>query len=608
MVRSGFRLPWLADPPPLSFNPIPSRLPFSEEAQEVIDKEVHILVEKGAVSLAPLPSPGFYGRIFVVPKNSGGFRPVLDLSVLNNYLQDIHFRMESPWSVREGMQKGDWASSLDLKDAYFHVQVHPRDRKYLRFTWRDLTYQFNVLPFGLSLAPWAFTRVTRELAMHFRSRGIRIRMYLDDWLILAQSREECASHTEEVVRTVQELGFCLNWEKSALLPAQRFTYLGMTFDTVLWKVFPTEERLQRLASLLSTLMASPSSSARKLYALLGQMESLAPILPLGHLHKRIFQRELAARWDQSTQDWEAKIPTSPWLNLSIAQWLNQTWLREGVPISRPHHDVELFTDASNIGWGAHVESLTAAGIWAPREQAWHINLLEMQAVLYAVQEFATFLSGKVVLLATDNTTVACYLNKEGGTRSRLLSELAESVLLLCQDLDIVLRARHVPGKMNILADQLSRPHCVLETEWTLAHFALEPVWEMWHKPLIDLFSTRYNHRLPTYVSPVPDPQAWAVDALSMSWKGLSAYAFPPWTILGKVLRKIRSDRPSIILIAPKWPAQAWYPDLLNLCHVPPLRLTLTGDRLLQPRSGIPHPNVQALHLHAWLLCSKNCNH
>ena len=516
--------------------------------------------------------------------------------------------MESPWSVREGICQGDWATSLDLQDAYFHVLVHPKDRRFLRFSWKGSAYEFNVLPFGLSLAPWAFTRLTRELAIHFRSKGIRIRMYLDDWLILAQSKEECARHTEEVVRITQALGFRLNWKKSSLVPDQRFTYLGMSFDTQAFKVFPTEERLDRLASLLGTLLNAPSASARKLYALLGQMESLAPILPLGHLHKRKLQRELAARWDQSSQDWEEIIPTHPWLAQAVSQWLDGAWLREGVPISLPQHQVELFTDASNVGWGAHVEDLTAAGLWSPREQTWHINLLELEAVCRAIREFAPSLSGKSVLLATDNTTVACYLNRQGGTHSRVLSEKAEGLLLLCQDLNIFLRARHVPGKINIIADQLSRPHCVLQTEWTIVHFALAPVWKAWHKPLVDLFATRFNHRLPLYVSPVPDPQAWAVDALTLSWRDLSAYAFPPIPILGKVIRKARLDRPSMILIAPVWPAQPWYPELLELCHVQPMKLHLKGDRLIQPRSGIPHGNVQALNLHAWLLCGRTCSH
>ena len=607
-MRSGFKLPWVSEPPALSPSPIVSRLPLAKEAQETIDQEVELLLRKGAVSLAPLPSPGFYGRIFVVPKNNGGFRPVLDLSILNEFLMEIPFRMESPWSVREGIRKGDWATSLDLKDAYFHVLVRHSDRKFLRFDWKGRTFQFNVLPFGLSLAPWAFTRLTRELAIHFRAKGIRIRMYLDDWLILAQSKEECARHTQEVIHLTQSLGFQLNWEKSALLPAQRFTYLGMFFDTLKFTVAPTEERLGRLASLLDSLLSHPVASARRLHALLGQMESLAPILPLGHLHKRKLQRELAVRWDQTSQDWDALLSTRPWLAPAVAQWSNQTWLREGVPISFPQHEVELFTDASGIGWGAHVEDLTAAGTWSATEMSWHINMKELMAVFYAVKDFAPLLSGKSVLLATDNTTVACYLNKQGGTRSQSLSEGAEDLLLFCQNLKIFLRARHVPGKINILADQLSRPHCVLQTEWTIAHLALEPVWREWHKPLMDLFATRFNKRLPLYVSPVPDPQAWAVDALSLSWRDLSVYAFPPIPIIGKVLRKARLDRPSMILVAPNWPYQPWYPDLLELCHVPPIKLALTAERLVQPRSGIPQGNIKALNLHAWLLCGTTCNH
>ena len=279
-----------------------------------------------------------------------------------------------------------------------------------------------------------------------------------------------------------------------------------------------------------------------------------------------------------------------------------------MPISLPQFELELFTDASQVGWGAHVEDLTAAGTWSESERAWHINRLELEAVYKAILAFSDFLRGKVVLLATDNTTVACYLNKQGGTRAPILSRRAEALLLLTRDLNITLRARHVPGKINILADLLSRPHCVLQTEWTIAAFVLSPIWDRWHKPLIDLFATRFNNRLDLYVSPVPDPRAYAVDALTLSWKGLSAYAFPPIPILGKVIRKARMDQTSLILIAPDWPAQPWYPDLLDLCHVPPLKLALSGKRLIQPRSGIPHGNPDALNLHAWLLCGETCSH
>ena len=135
------------------------------------------------------------------------------------------------------------------------------------------------------------------------------------------------------------------------------------------------------------------------------------------------------------------------------------------------------------------------------------------------------------------------------------------------------------------------------------------VWEKWHKPHVDLFATSFSKRLPLYVSPVPDPKAWAVDALSFSWKNVLGYAFPPFPILGKVLRKAREDSASLILVAPFWPAQAWFPDLLSLSQVPPLKLHLNSpNSLVQPRTGVPHANPVLLNLHAWLLCGTPCQH
>ena len=196
----------------------------------------------------------------------------------------------------------------------------------------------------------------------------------------------------------------------------------------------------------------------------------------------------------------------------------------------------------------------------------------------------------------------------GGSHSPTLSREAESLLLLCQSNNIALKARHVAGKINILADFLSRPGMILQTEWTLAHSVLQPVWAHWHKPMIDLFATQFSSRLPIYVSPVRDPRALETDALSISWVGMSAYAFPPFPILSKVIRKARTDNPCLILIAPMWPAQPWFPELLELVHLPPLKLNVEKRGLLQPRSGIPHPNPAKLCLHAWLVCGKGCGH
>ena len=121
----------------------------------------------------------------------------------------------------------------------------------------------------------------------------------------------------------------------------------------------------------------------------------------------------------------------------------------------------------------------------------------------------------------------------------------------------------------------------------------------WARPHVDLFATRFNHKLPTFVSPVPDPTAWAVDALSLSWENLDAYAFPPISLLNQVISKVMDQGfRRMILIAPGWPNMPWFWALVSLSCQIPFRLPLQRDLVTQPFNGLPHSN---LNLHAWLL-------
>ena len=121
-------------------------------------------------------------------------------------------------------------------------------------------------------------------------------------------------------------------------------------------------------------------------------------------------------------------------------------------------------------------------------------------------------------------------------------------------------------------------------------------------PTSDLFATRFNNKLPQFVSPVPDPLAVVVDALSLPWENLDAYAFPPAAILGKVVERLQ-DSPCkrIILIAPGWPNMPWFWDLVTMSSQIPLSLPNLPNLLTQPFNQIPHRNLTNLNLHAWLL-------
>lgn len=93
------------------------------------------MLSKGTVKQVSQDSPGFYGHIFVAPKASGGWHPELDLSLFSRFLKRISFKIKTPLFIRAAVRPGDWATSIDLKDAYFHIVIHRRNRKRLRFVW-----------------------------------------------------------------------------------------------------------------------------------------------------------------------------------------------------------------------------------------------------------------------------------------------------------------------------------------------------------------------------------------------------------------------------------------------------------------------------------------
>ena len=138
--------------------PMPSSSPISI-MRAALEEVTLGLLAKGALELAPLPSPGFYSHLFVVWKTSGSWRLVIDLSHLIRFVAVSHFQLETIQSVLLSVRQGDWMASIDLKEACLQVPVHPASHHFLRFMFRGTVYQFKALCFALSTAPQVFTRV-----------------------------------------------------------------------------------------------------------------------------------------------------------------------------------------------------------------------------------------------------------------------------------------------------------------------------------------------------------------------------------------------------------------------------------------------------------------
>ena len=130
VLREGYRIPF-STPPLLAASPIPfdSYSPRSLKGQ-ALDLEVQTMLSKGAIELAP-QDPGFYSRLFVVAKASGGWRPVIDLSPLNRSFIKTKFRMETNRTIMSAIRKDDWMISFDLQDTYFQIPVHQKSLTHL---------------------------------------------------------------------------------------------------------------------------------------------------------------------------------------------------------------------------------------------------------------------------------------------------------------------------------------------------------------------------------------------------------------------------------------------------------------------------------------------
>ena len=186
-----------------------------------------------------------------------------------------------------------------------------------------------------------------------------------------------------------------------------------------------------------------------------------------------------------------------------------------------------------------------------------------------------------------------------GARSRTLSLLA-----WCAKRQLSLTAKFVPGKLNVLADSLSRKGQIIHTEWTLHRGTLSQIFHFWEVLHIDLFATRLSNQLPTFVSPFHDPLAWAVDVMTLSWEGMLAHAFPPIPLLLKVLLKMEKETCLVILIAPCWESHPCFPVLLSLLVAPANKLPCRRDLLIQPHSRLTHLKPEIFNLHAWLYCGE----
>ncbi len=616
----GLRIPFVKRPIQKF---IPETIAKSSAEFDVLNSEISTLIKKGAVEEINPEHGKFFSRLFTIPKSSGGLRPIINLRPLNQFVKIDTFKMEGLKDLKLLVSKGDYFTKIDLTDAYLTVPIAKAYQKYLAFSFNGRSFCFTVLPFGLNIAPERFTRIFKPVLSYLRQQAIKVLIWLDDILIISNNKNESAAHAKEVVNLLEGLGFLVNMKKSALVPSQRIMYLGMVLDSVQHTLELPREKILHIKSLSQDLLSSSLVTLRQLARFLGTCSATRHGVLEAPLHIRNIQRDLnrqlhlqSSRFPRGLPckvSYGVKLSLSPSSREEILWWRDSLELCNPRPITFPPVDIIIHSDASNKGWGGHLDHLQVRGTWSREQESLHINVKELLAAFLTLKSFLPAQRCLHVQLCMDNKTAVTYVNKMGGTRSPVLCQLAVDMWKWCQERKIHLSAIFIPGVQNVEADRLSR-EVSISTELHLNSKVFRQIVAVYGMPEVDLFATAVNKQVSRYITWIPDPLALATDALTQDWGQFQlSYLFPPMNLISKCLLKIRDEKAKAILVTPVWKSRPWYPVLLTMLRDRPLLLPPYRDLVAVPQ-GHQAPRFLTkdshLRLAAWpvsgdpLTCSK----
>lgn len=302
-------------------------------------------------------------RVFVVSKSDGGSRTIANLKHWNRFLVYRKFKMEGISNLREILFGGEWLTKIDLKDAYFSIPVNAHHQPFLPILFENQVYQFSCLPFGLSSAPWAFTKIFKPVVVFLRGKGFKLIVYLDDFLLISSSRSQARRDFLFVVELLESLGFVINKIKSSGEPSQSREFLGLLVDSRSLTLSLKKEKVEKMILMCRKLLSQDEVFLWELSSVMGSFAWAISSIPFAQAHYRRLQHRCLI---EST-----KLNFSAKITLDNESRVNLTWCRDnltkvnGKPLFANNPDITIFSDASLVGWGRYVTSLRpkAHGLW-----------------------------------------------------------------------------------------------------------------------------------------------------------------------------------------------------------------------------------------------------
>ena len=194
----------------------------------------------------------------------GSHRMILNLKTFYEFLKFKHSKLESIEDALDPITGGCYFGSVDLKDAYYSIPIHENYQIYLKLFWKKECYQYIILFNGFSAAVRVFTKVLSPPFKYLRSKGHLSVKYNDDSLLLGETFKVCFKNIRATNSLLQELGFTIHPEKSALVPTKQIIFLGFVMDSVKKTITLTEERNLYIHTLCQNILSNYQATIRDL--------------------------------------------------------------------------------------------------------------------------------------------------------------------------------------------------------------------------------------------------------------------------------------------------------------------------------------------------------
>lgn len=547
-LRNGVPLKWKGAPP--TIRPGQGSARVSDEARA----EMSQLLIDGAF-IPPEPNEkAFVSPIFTIPKRDGGVRLIHDLREVNSHLQAPHFSLHGCKDAGNVVRNSEWLCALDLRRGYQQIFMSREARRFLGAEVDGRIVVSSVLPFGLSLSPYIFTRYTNWLAGLIRQKtGLEVAVYIDDFLVGGRTKEEVEDGLNVIRSLFKELGVTLSTKKPATV-AREVEFLGFLWSAERKTVGLTGERRKQYRRVVQNLLRGDHPVPRWRTAI-GKLvflkEAVGPTLRhVRSLLKLIRGKKVGTRVSAEGEAREDLV----WWREALKRTSELSLLRREVSAS-------IASDASEAtaAYSLELDGLKIQRTFNVIDQSRHINSKELEALLRCLQEHGDLLKGRRVVWYCDNVTARAVVMRQGSQQgSQMLWEVTKMVLDIMESKNITIIARHVPGKLNRAADALSRPG-QMEEQWSEA---LKIITDKWG-PL---------QRDPCGMTGAPEE---VIE--NLSWSGSRTILKPVIRRIPEILdllklvvdRSQRTTPPSFwkagtVLITPTWRKALWWNSLAAL--------------------------------------------